>query len=58
MRPAQRSAAPVAGRLPGTQFDPTVVEAFLASLDASDEELGPAPFVDEDDSAFVLTTSE
>jgi len=45
-------------RCAGTQFDPTVVEAFLASLGDGDEELGPAPLLDEDGSAFVLATSE
>jgi len=45
-------------RCSGTQFDPAVVEAFLASLDGSDEELGPAPVADGDGSVFVLTTSE
>ena len=45
-------------RCSGTQFDPTVVEAFMASLEPSNEELGPAPLLDADGSAFALTTAE
>ncbi len=45
-------------RCSGTQFDPTVVEAFMASLEPSNEEVDPAPLLDEDGSAFALTTAE
>jgi HD-GYP domain-containing protein (c-di-GMP phosphodiesterase class II) len=55
--PAANACAEIV-RCAGTQFDPTVVEAFLASLDASDEERGPAPFADGDGSAFVFATIE
>ncbi len=45
-------------RCAGSQFDPTVADAFLASLELRDEELGEAPLTDDDGSAFVLATTE
>ena len=44
-------------RCSGTQFDPTVVEAFIAALESGNGELG-TPLSDADGNAFALATAE
>jgi HD-GYP domain-containing protein (c-di-GMP phosphodiesterase class II) len=45
-------------RCSGTQFDPTVVDAFIGALDTGNGELGGTPLSDADGSAFALATAE
>jgi HD-GYP domain-containing protein (c-di-GMP phosphodiesterase class II) len=45
-------------RCSGTQFDPAVVDAFLASLADGTDDVGADPFADADGSAFALATAE
>jgi HD-GYP domain-containing protein (c-di-GMP phosphodiesterase class II) len=45
-------------RCSGTQFDPAVVDALLASLERDTGALGTAPLSDVDGSMFALATAE
>jgi HD-GYP domain-containing protein (c-di-GMP phosphodiesterase class II) len=45
-------------RCSGTQFDPAVVEAFLASVESGTEWLGAHPLSEGDGNPFALATAE